>query len=174
VKWKIIILIGGILAVAFLLFHSPNQKDLIHDVFKNQQNLESVIKSGQVTAQRLHLKAVGDREDQLKDYAFDAPISLSNDQIQKIKSLLQNPKSYGWGEDVSCLPDYVALFRFHSGQQTIRIAFCFKCKMFGVFEGEDDTKRPINGTYMFSPMRNEIVSFAKTIFPSDAEIQSLK
>ena len=95
-------------------------------------------------------------------------------KFKKIKSLLQNPKSYERGAAVNCIPEYGVLFNFRSGQQTVRFAFCFKCGMFDVFKGEDDNADSINQNYMFTPMSGKLVSFAKIIFPNDEEIQSLR
>ena len=175
-KWKLVILAFGILLLFAAVYDwrtRPTQQDVIQKVFGNQQNYDAFVSSQKVTAQLLH-KQDEANSTKLKGYSSDAPISLSSEQIQKIKFLLQNPPSYLWNIGNSCIPDYGVLFTFHSDQRTVRVAVCFECDMLGVFDSEDNSAGQINSEYIIDPMHAQLVALAKSIFPNDTTIQSLK
>jgi hypothetical protein len=156
----------------YRLFHPPSEQDVIKKVFQNREIFDAIVSSQQVTAQLLQGKDENDPTT-LIGYTKNAPVPLSPDESQKIKTLLQKPSSYLWNIGNTCLPKYGVLFNFHSGGRTVRIAFCFRCNMIGVFNGEDDNARPVNAEYIFEPMRGQLVTLCKTIFPNDKEIQAL-
>jgi hypothetical protein len=56
---------------------------------------------------------------------------------------------------------------------TACVAFCFNCLALGVYDGTNDNLGPI-GVGEFDPARKKFTQMAKTIFPSDAEIQTLR
>lgn len=175
-KWKLVILAFGILLLFAAIYDwrtRPTQQDVIQKVFGNQQNYDTFVFSQKVTAQLLH-KQDEANPIKLKGYNSDAPISLSSEEIQKIKPLLQNPPSYLWNIGNNCIPDYGVLFTFHSEQRTVRVAVCFKCNMLGVFDSKDDNAGQINSEYIIDPMHAQLVALVKSIFPNDPTIQSLK
>src|SRR5258708_42170 len=157
----------------YRLFNPPTQQDVIQQVFSNQKNFNAITASQQITAQLLHKIDDADQT-RLIGYHKDAPVPVSSEQIQKIKSLLQNPSSYRWNIGNACIPDYGVLFTFHSDQRTVRVAICFKCELLAVFEGEDDNGKAVSEDRIFSPMRPQLVTIAKSLFPNDKEIQGLK
>jgi hypothetical protein len=177
-KKKVFIGLG--LAFALFIFYTSygwrwlthSRHELIQRGFAGQQNFSVVTSSPQVTVQRLHEKS-GEDSDFLTGYTKDAPLALSPEQAQKVKDLLQSPSSYLWNMG-SCLPHYGVLFDFQSDGHTVRVALCFKCKIIGIFEGEDDNARPIYGVTQFNPSYGQFVALCKTIFPNDKEIQALQ
>jgi hypothetical protein len=181
VKWKLFILVLGILVLTFLLFpmeiyrlfNPISQEDVVQKVFKGQENFDVVTSSQQVTAQLLH--KIDERSGvNLSDYVKDNPILVSPAEFQKIKNLMRSPSSYRWDVGSSCIPDYGVLLIFRSGQRTVRVAICFKCELLAVFEGEDDNGKVVSEDRIFSPMRPQLVTIAKSLFPNDKKIQGLK
>ena len=130
--------------------------------------------SPQVTAQRLHGKSGGDQV-VLGGYAQDAPVTLGTDQARQIKNLLRNPSSYLWDWE-SCLPDYGVVYNFQSSGHAVHVAFCFKCNIIGVFDGDNYTSNVVNSASasQFDPMRGQMATLSKALFPKDSEMQALK
>jgi len=163
----------------YRLFHPTSRREVVERVFKDQGVFDAMMNSPHVTAQRLRSKSDGDRillltdRTLLTDYNREAPITLSAEQAQQIKSLLQSPSSYLW-DVTSCLPDYGVVYNFQSGGHAVHVAFCFKCNIIGVFDGDNDASNSINFTSQFNPMRGQMIALSKTLFPNDSEIQALK
>ncbi|HXI72558.1 MAG TPA: hypothetical protein VNN22_19625 [Verrucomicrobiae bacterium] len=151
----------------------PTQQDVIQKVFSNQRNFDIFLASEKVTAQLLH-KRVATESEKLSGYERDAPVSVSQEETQKIKLLIQNPSSYLWNIANSCITDYGVLFTFHADNRTLRIAVCLKCRELGVFDSEDESAEPVKSEYITKSMREQLVTIAKSIFPNDPAIQSLK
>jgi hypothetical protein len=184
-KRTLAILFPIIVVLGFVALQSPNtayrfihpwgHQQVIRYVFKNQEIFDVMTSSPQVTAQRLHLKS--DREkydpDLLSSYDQDAPVTLTANEAQTLRSLLQSPWSYDWDVQ-TCGPEYGVVFRFQSHGHTVRVAVCYRCEELGVFDGDDDSSRLINDTKVFKPMRPQLVAIAREIFPNDKEIQGLK
>ena len=148
------------------------RREVVERVFQDQQIFDAMMNSPQVTAQRLHLKSDG-YSVLLSGYSRDAPVTLTTDQARQLKSLLQNPSSYLWCVE-SCLPDYGVIYNFQSGGCSVHAAFCLKCNIIGIFSGDDDASNSINFTTQFDPMRGQIVTLSKALFPNDSELQALK
>jgi hypothetical protein len=177
-KWKpIIFAVPGIIIVVLLLlpwidmYWPRTQNDVISDVFKDPEVFSVIQNPESVTAQRLHRKTFPALL--LSDYDQDAPVTLTANEVQTLKRLLESPWSYDWGVR-TCGPDYGAVFRFRSHGHTVRVAVCYKCEEVGVFDGDNDGSRQINNTLVFKPMNSQLVAIAKEIFPNDKEIQGLK
>ncbi len=175
-KKKVFIGLGVALAF-FVLFgwrlYPHTQQDVIERVFRNRQIFDVVMSSQQVTVQSLH-KNGEEPQEILAGYTNDAPVLLSAEQAQKIKNLLTAPSSYLWNVGNSCMPDYGVLFNFQTGGHTVRVALCFKCRMVGVFDGEDNKAGQVNYEYLFDPMRKQLAAICIAIFPNDKEIQALQ
>jgi hypothetical protein len=149
---------------------------VIQKVFGGQQNFDALVSSQKVIAQMLH-RWDDEKADpwKLNGYILDPPILLTSAQAQQIQHLLQTPSSYKFSRtEKSCVVDYGVLFTFYSSQQTVRVALCFKCDMLGVFNGEDDNRESVNSETDFDPVHGQFVAIAKSIFPNDPTIQSLK
>jgi hypothetical protein len=180
-KILIIVLVVVVLGVLirpvgfYRLIHPPSKQDVIQKVFKSQQLFEVVNSAKDVTVQRLHLKENGNGYEggRLSDYDKDAPVPVSPDMVEKIKTLWESPSSYLWGVGSGCIPDYGVLFVFRSGGRTVRVALCFKCNIVDVFDGEEDKAEAMSGG-LFDPMRQSMVRICQGIFPGDKEIQGLK
>lgn len=174
-KWKPIILIAlgvNVVVLLFFQFYPHTQQDVVRQVFKNREKF-SVIQNPQlVTAELLHSK--NGASPILDGYTKDAPVGLSPQEIQSIQNLLEKPASYHWGIGNGCMPDYGVLLNFRSQGHIVRVALCFKCDMFGVFDGDNDSAEQINREYIMDLMRPQLVAIAKEIFPNDKEIQGLK
>ena len=173
----VIVLVLGLVIVlrpmaVYRFFHPASRHEVIERVFKDQEIFDVMINSSRVTAQRLHQKSAGD-PDLLSGYTWDAPVTLAADQAQQIKSLLQSPSSYMW-DVVSCSPDYGVVYNFQSGGHAVHVAFCFKCNIIGIFDGDNDASNSINFTSQFDPMRGQMATLSKTLFPNDKEIQKLE
>jgi hypothetical protein len=44
----------------------------------------------------------------------------------------------------------------------------------GVFDGEGENAKDISDSFLFDPMRKQLMALCKTLFPNDKEIQALK
>jgi hypothetical protein len=157
--------------VVYRLFHPASRRELIERVFRDQEVFNAMINSPRVTAQRLQGKSEGN-PDLLSSYTRSAPVTLAADQAQQIKNLLQNPSSYLW-DVTSCLPVYGVVYNFQSGVHTLHVAFCFKCNVIGIFDGDNDASNSINFTSQFNPMRGQMIALSKSLFPKDGELQTL-
>lgn len=171
----IAIVLGVVVLVApigvYRFFNPPNRAEVIQRVFKDDEVFGVMTNSPQVTAQRLHVKSDGDQT-LLNGYTRGTPVPLTAEQAQNLKSLLQSPRSYLWGVG-SCLPNYGVVYNFQSGTNTVHVAFCFKCNIVGVFDGDNDSSNSVNFTSQFDPMRGQMIALSKTLFPNDKEIQVL-
>jgi hypothetical protein len=176
----ILILLILILGYAFLLrpsfvlhLYPPwGHRDVVERVFRDQEIFDAVMNSPQVTVQRLHWNSDLD-QDRLSSYTRDAALTLTDAQAQQIKSLLKKPSSYLW-DVASCGPVYGVLYNFQSGGHAVHVAFCFKCNIIGIFDGDNDSSNRVNATPQFDPMRGPMVTLSKALFPTDKEIQGLK
>src|ERR1700691_5644728 len=86
----------------YRLFHPPSEQDVIKKVFQNREIFDAIVSSQQVTAQLLQGKDENDPTT-LIGYTKNAPVPLSPDESQKIKTLLQKPSSYLWNIGNTCL-----------------------------------------------------------------------
>jgi hypothetical protein len=162
-------------AAAYAWRHISAERNLTRQVFGGQQ-LRSLLNSAQtVTAQRLHpAEGKPHGSDKLADYAWSETFPVAAPYAQEIKRLLQDPSSYDWNTDPNtCVLDYGVLLNFQSPKQTLRVAFCFKCRELGIYAGTNDNSAPV-GSAEFDPARKKFAEIAKAIFPSDAEIQAIR
>lgn len=135
--------------------------------------MSAMSSSAGITAYRLHSKPYKDGPPEawaLAGYAQGESVQLSNSQVILIKQLLQQPSSYDFDVISLCIPEYGVLLVFHAQPQDIRLALCFHCGQMAVFEGD----RSLNKLDNFFPMRPNLLSLAKSLFPKDAEIQDLQ
>ncbi len=170
----VIVLVVG--AVGYEWRHISAKRNVTRELFGGQQ-LRSVLNASQkITAQRLHnVEGKPHGSDKLADYSCSEIIPVAAPHAQEIKRLLQDPSSYDWNtaDAKSCVLNYGVLLNFQSPEQTVRVAFCFNCLALGVYDGTNDNLGPI-GVGEFDPVRKKFTQMAKTIFPSDAEIQTLR
>ena len=188
-KQKLIISALGILLLSAAVYFwqsrpsSPTQQDVIHNVFGGQNNYEVVITSTNVTAQLLHERREiefdvnTNNHGKSNGYLIDPPVAVTSEQAGQIRQLLQSPSSFEFlflsGAAKACIPVYGVLFNFHSDQETVRVALCFNCDIIAVFTGEDVNSDGVGGED-FDPSHGKFIAIAKSIFPNDPEIQSLK
>ena len=88
-------------------------------------------------------------------------------QVRDAKSIITEPKSYLSGMD-KCVFDPGVKLILHSDDRPLEILICYHCNDLCVV----DDGKPV-GYANFRPGRAKLVEFAKKIFPSDKEIQSL-
>jgi hypothetical protein len=168
------LLIAAVLLVsAYFSFRSPGtHQDVVEKVFGNEALLRTFEASQSVTAQRLHSRSFEEpTPDPLGSYDREKPIPLPVKTRQRLQRLLQRPSTYDWTpREKLCIPDYGLLFTFHSGTQTVGVAFCFKCNLLGIFDGAGR----VNTEGDFDPARTKFVAIAKAIYPNDPEIRDLE
>lgn len=178
-KWKSFIL-ASVFLMSFVAGYKywknrPTQQDVIQQVFGNQQNFEVFTTSPQVTAQLLHLKRETRSFGKLKGYVSDTPIQLSSAQARQVRRLLQTPSSFKFSRaKKACIPDYGILFAFRSNQKIVSVALCFNCDILGVFDSDYENAESINSEADFDPVHGKFTAIAKSIFPNDPTVQSLK
>jgi hypothetical protein len=156
--------------------HGGTQDALIHDVFGDKPRLDAFLAATNASAQRLHFRD-GDTNanpTNLSGYDRSAPVPVPMPLLGNLKDVLQRPSSYEWGYSKACIADFGVLITCYSSQRIVSVALCFNCNWLGIFEGQNDNAEPINTKPDFDPCRPQLVSFSKSLFPSDPEIQALK
>jgi hypothetical protein len=183
----LLVLLGGCVCLlrptaVYRIFHPVSNQEVIEKVFRNREIYAVMTNSPQVTGQRLHWKSESGTDTPenysdpalLNGYTREAPVTLTDEQALQLNRLLQKPSSYEWDIATMCLPDYGVVYHFQSGGHSVHVAFCFKCNMVGVFDGDNDASNQVNFEYQFDPMRRQMITLAKELFPKDEEIQKLE
>lgn len=165
-----------LLAASAYLYRRVARHNVAHQVFGSQQLLNALNTADEVAAQRLHYREGRPKgSDKLDDYVRDEIAPLAAAQALEVKRLLQDASSYDWSTDStkSCVLDYGVLLTFRSRQRSVRVALCFNCLTLGIYDGADDTAKPVH-TAEFDPARKQFTMVIKSIFPTDREIQALR
>ena len=158
-----------------------NYHDVGRRIFGGAQTFSHFRSASVITAQRLHWKDPGGSM-ALADYTREPPVRLSEQQASELKRIFSDRSSYWldlWttpaGQSIvtTCLPHYGILFATDS-VPPVQIAICFVCDQFAVFVGEGDTAKDVNDDDRLTVMRPSLVALAKSIYPNDSQIQSLK
>lgn len=150
---------------------------VIPEIFGSKDVFDAFVSGSNVTAQRLHWRPekLTNSPGGLSGYEHEKPLPVAPALAQKVQLLLQRASSYDWAPYAKgCIVDYGVLLTFHSGKRTVRVALCFNCNWLGIFDGEDEKSNAVNREDDFDPIRRQLVSVVKAIFPDDAEIQDLK
>jgi hypothetical protein len=144
-------------------------------LFATQQIYDIFAAADAVTAERLFLRDPNEPSGVLGSYHSHDPVRLSRSQVRRVQRLLRRPSSYDWGDTgKNCIVEYGVLLTFRSGSKTIRIALCFNCDWFGIFDSENPDAPSINSEADFDPVRGQLVSLLQSIYPTDPQIQSLE
>ena len=178
-------IIYGLLAllVAGLAWHGvlywrsrPPKPDVPIAVFGSQQTLNAFLSASDVTVERLHYRRASPQNPwRLASYDRDAAIPVTAEQASMIQRVFAQESSSGWRFGKTCAPTYGVLLTARSSQSTFRIALCFECYIFGVYDSADDTAKAVNRENDFvSPASRSLIALAKELFPDDSEIQSIK
>ena len=104
------------------------------------------------------------------DYKTAAgPIDVDKDIGKQTSKLLLDEKSYLWDVAKGCEPIFGVRLQFTKGEQTADVFFCFECDILTIyFQG-----KPV-GSEDFDPIRPQLVTIVKQLFPEDEAIQGLK
>jgi len=170
----LLIAAAAFLAVGFWRSRPP-KPDMVRDLFGNARILSTFETAQTVTAHRLHNRLNGDGNTyNLENYQQDAAVAVAPDLARRLQQVLLQENSYGWRYAKMCAPEYGVLFTFRSERGTARVALCFDCNIFGVYEGTDNAAKAVNREDDFDPMRHSLLPMIKSIFPQDPIIQALK
>jgi hypothetical protein len=151
----------------------PEHPNVPIAVFGSQQTLDAFLAASDISAQRLHYRrASGQSVLRLDSYDQDAPVAVTAEQANTIRQLFADESTYGWRFAKLCAPNYGVLLTARSNQSTVRIALCFECYIFGVYDSADDTAERVNRENDF--VSRSVATLAKQLFPNDPEIQSLE
>ncbi len=150
--------------------------DVPVDVFGNQKTLTAFLTADQITVERLHYREkAGDNPWKIASYDRDPPILLNLYQSRMIQRIFARESTYGWSFMKSCAPDYGVLLTAHSKDTNVRVALCFQCYMFSVYDSEDNNAKHVNREDDFVyPASRMLAGLMKQLFPMDPEIQKLK
>jgi hypothetical protein len=171
---NLLVLALAVLAIGFWRARPP-KPNIARDVFGSEQTLSTFRTAQTVTAQRLHYRRENHQNPwKLGNYAQDAPVAVAPEQVRDLQRLLVQESSYGWRYGKTCAPNYGVLLTFRAEQAAVRVALCFECNIFGIYDSPDDSAKGINRENDFDPARRPLVAIAKTIFPGDPAIQALK
>ena len=115
----------------------------------------------------------------LGSYTRDPEVVLSRAQVGALDALFTNEASYLWTHDVSndtpvmmkmCLPEYGVVFTCKSRNQSVQVALCMKCGVFGVFVGVGNQARRVNKEEDLDFMKPGLSKLLKELFPHDNDI----
>ena len=90
---------------------------------------------------------------------------LTGEQLEVLQTLLLDESSYGWDYAKDCAPLPGVLIVFSKGSEQLEVRLCYECLMIGFLPGEWED---------FDPVENELISWAKTVFPGDEVIAGLE
>jgi hypothetical protein len=85
-------------------------------------------------------------------------------------NMLLEAESYKWDMKVACMPDFGVRMTWRRGSERIDLLVCFKCGQMLIYRNS----RLIGDTDLRDPLRDHLLSAAKSLFPDDATIQTLK
>jgi len=182
--------------------HADSSQSVADFVFGGSDNLKIFLSANRATVARVHHKSEAEAgkavRAKFKDkkffdegdpaaaeperhvmlfYTSDAPVALSTDDIQMLKKLLSEPRSYLWSNGApiikSCIPEYAVLFKFCASSKAVSILLCFRCDQIGLLLGADDDPQRVNSEDSFDPIRPQLLALVKRLFPKDAELQAL-
>ena len=179
-NWKRVLIVFvalALVAAGYICWRAPVlNHDVVRKVFGNQQFFEAFVTSQQITAQRLHHHESPLGSDNLNDYDQDAPVPVTFAQAQEIQRLLQRPTSYDWNTRYAkaCILDYGVLLHFRSDSNSVSVALCFDCNMLGVYDTRSTNNTRLNTEWDFDPIRKQLVTAVKSVFPDDEEIQKIR
>ena len=90
---------------------------------------------------------------------------LAGEQLEKLQILLANTDSFGWGyaKDCTFVPGVLVVLSKGSVKSEVRI--CFECMQVGFTPGHLED---------VDPVEQELIDWAKSVFPNDDTINSLK
>jgi len=178
----VLVLILAAAGLARWIVHARRSSELGSRVFGGSQPFEAFRSASVITAQRLHCSQT-DGSSTLADYTREPPVRLSDEQVRELKRVFIDRTLYPpdlWTRPVgersvtTCgPPNYAVLFTTQS-HPVVQIALCFRCDQFGVFVGEREDAPHVNDSDALAFMQPSLVSLAKSIYPSDAQIQTIK
>jgi hypothetical protein len=145
------------------------EADTTKKVFTNAVNRAAFSSARAATIQRLHLKPekLGW---ELSNYESGPAKMLPDQALAEIQRVFQDRRSFRWSAAKSCIPDYGVVIVIPSQNSELRLALCFKCLNFALFDGASR----INSENDFDPVASELARIIKPLFPDDAEIQKLQ
>ncbi|MFN3168917.1 MAG: hypothetical protein ACE37H_17855 [Phycisphaeraceae bacterium] len=120
----------------------------------------AITTTGTATAFRI----TQDREDNFKEKIISEGIELSPKQREALVALLARDDAYAWDVAKGCEPMPGVLITFEDGATYARVRICFGCQMIGFTPGDWED---------FDPINDELIAWAKGVFPDDQAIQSL-
>lgn len=85
----------------------------------------------------------------------------------ELVQLLMNDSSYEWDIGKGCEPMSGVLARFHRGEQSVDVSFCFQCRMLSMAPKGSETWED------FDQITGQLTRLMKEAFPADQQIQEL-
>ncbi len=108
-------------------------------------------------------------EDLLNFAIVDGPISVSQSDAQALLATLQERKSFAWDAKKACMPTPEVRLDFIRGNDRLSVLLCFECDIL-----ENFLNGKLVGGQNFDNARPTLVRIARSIFPDDPKIQSLR
>ena len=90
---------------------------------------------------------------------------LAGEQLKQIQTLLSDTDSFEWDSSKDCMLSPGVLIVFSKGSAKSEVRICFDCLMLGFTPGNWED---------FDPVEKKLIDWAKSVFPNDEEIASLK
>ncbi len=134
--------------------------DRVTTLMGGSPHAKAVTQTGKATAFRI-------KQDPKQDYEeviISEGAALTPEQRAALVELLARDDAYEWEIAKGCEPMPGVLITFEDGATYARLRICFECKMLGFTPGSWED---------FDPVYNDLVKWAKDVFPDDAVIQGL-
>ena len=106
------------------------------------------------------VEGLGAAEESLSDFK-----PLAGKQLKELQSLLTDTDSYGWDYAKDCVFSPGILIVFSKGDVKSEVRICFECMIIGFTPGHLED---------VDPVEQELIDWAKSVFPNDKIISSLK
>ena len=149
-------------------FGCSNSTGSLNAVFGGAAPIETVQDATSVHVFRL--KPSGKSHAHLSEYEIaSGPVVVPADAVSTLRSILLDTSTYGWDSAKGCMPNYGVRIQFKSGSEEVDVLLCFECDILAVYYNG----APMGGED-FDNARGEILSAIRTLFPDDADIQTLK
>ena len=92
-------------------------------------------------------------------------LPLTGVQLKELQALITNTDSFGWDFAKDCKVSPGVLVVFSKGSVKSEVRICFECITIGFTPGHWED---------FDPVEQEMIDWAKSVFPNDEMIASLK
>ena len=138
----------------------PEPTERVAVLMGGHPHAKAITETGKATAFRI----TQDPDQDYKEVQIGDGVALTPEQRQELVALLADDGSYEWDLAKGCEPMPGVLITFEDGATYARVRICYSCVMVGFKPGSWED---------FDPINQELIDWAKGVFPDDEAIQGL-